>query len=141
MEGRVIIHRYGLEARIGQHALDDPGKSRIFVAHMGDDAFVVEFVVLDGELGPALDIAIQSVGHADKDDVAEIKIGAGLQRIEDARQRHRLPEIGQMMQCEFADDQVVGIGLISEAQQARELRADLDLAVARQDVGEREHGG
>jgi hypothetical protein len=74
---------------------------------MGDDAFVVEFVVLDGKFGPALDVALEAVGHADKHDVAEIEVGAGLQRIEDARQRHRLPEIGQMMQREFADNEVI----------------------------------
>ena len=36
-----------------------------------------------------------------------------------------------MMQRELADDQVVGIGLVGEAQHARRLAADRDLAVAR----------
>src|SRR5438445_9733360 len=95
VERRMVVGRYGLEAGIGQHALDHPGKGRVFVAHMGDDAFAVELVVLDGEIGPALDVAFQAVGQADEHDVAEIELRAGLQCTEDARQRHRLPEVGQ----------------------------------------------
>ena len=34
------------------------------------DAVAVEIVVLDAEIGPALDVALGAVGHADEDDVA-----------------------------------------------------------------------
>ena len=86
-----------------------------------------------------LDVALGAVGHADEDDVAQIEIGAGLQRRVDPRQRHRLPEIRQMMQRELADDQVVGIRLVGEAQHAGRLGADRHLAVARLDIGQRQH--
>src|SRR3984885_6812216 len=125
----VIVGREQREADIGQHPLDHPAEGRIFVAHMGDHAVAVEIVVLDAEIGPRFDIALRAVRGRDEHDVAQVKIGAGLQRGMDPRQRHRLPEIRQMMQGEFADDQVVGVRLVGEAQQSGGLGADRDLAV------------
>ena len=139
MQRRVIVDRFQREADIGQHALDHPAEGRVFVAHMGDHALALEIVVLDGEIRPLLDVALGAVGHADEDDVAQVEIGAGLQRGVDPCQRHRLPEIRQMMQREFADDQVIGIRLVGEAQHAGRLGADRHLAVAGLDVGERQH--
>src|SRR6266702_763489 len=57
-----IIDRFKREADIGQHALDHPAEGRVLVAHMGDDAVALEIVVLDGEIGPLLDIALSAVG-------------------------------------------------------------------------------
>ena len=139
VEGRVIVDQFQREADIGQHALDDPAKGRIFVAHMGDHALALEIVVLDRKIRPLLDIALGAVGHADEDDVAQVEIGAGLQRGVDPCQRHRLPEIRQMMQREFADDQIIGIRLVGKTQHAGRLGADRHLAVAGLDVGERQH--
>src|SRR5712672_596494 len=137
VQRRVIIDRHDREAGIGQHALDHPAKGRIFVAHMADDAVAIEIVVLDAEVGPALDVALSAVGHADENDVAQIKIRARLQRIADPRQRHRLPEIRQMVQRELADDQVVGVRFVGKAQQPRGLGSHRHLAVARLNFGER----
>ena len=93
----------------------------------------------DGKLGPALDVALGAVGHADEDDVAQIEIRAGFQCIVDPRQRHRLPEVRQMVQRELADDQIVGVRLVGEAEQSRRLGADTRLPVAGINVGERQH--
>jgi hypothetical protein len=75
-----------------------------------------ETVVLDVDIGPRLDVALGSIGRADEHDVAQIEAGAGLQRAVNPRQRHRLPEIRQMMQRELAGDQVIGVRLISKTQ-------------------------
>src|SRR5665213_2341138 len=88
VQRRVIVGRYQYEADIGQHPLDHPAEGGIFVAHMGHHAVALEIVVLDAEIGPGLDVALGPVGHADEDDVAQIEIGAGLQRGVDPRQRH-----------------------------------------------------
>src|SRR5882757_6439164 len=139
VQRRVIIDRDDREAGIGQHALDHPAKRRIFVAHMANNAVAIEIVVLDAEIGPALDVALRAIGYADEDDVAQIEIRSGLQRVIDPRQRHRLPEVRQMVQRELADDQVIGIGLVGETQQSRRLGAHRHPAVARLDFGERQH--
>ena len=44
-----------------------------------------------------------------------------------------------MVQRELADDQVIGIRLVGEAEQSRRLGAHRHLAVARLDFGERQH--
>src|SRR6266702_4584449 len=135
----VIIDRFQHEAGLGQHAFDHPAEGGIFVPHMGDDAVAVVIVVLDAEIRPLIDVALGAVGHADEDDVAQVEIGAGLQRVVDPRQRHRLPEIRQVMQRELADDQIIGVRLIGEAQHARRLGADRNAAVLGLNIGERQH--
>src|ERR1700738_1101610 len=97
----VIIDRLQHKAGFGQHALDHPAEGGIFVAHMGDDAVAVEIVVLDAEIRRFLDSALGAVAHADDHDVAQLEIGAALQRVVDPRQRHRLPEVRQVVQREF----------------------------------------
>src|SRR6202041_2451484 len=79
------------------------------VTHMRDDAVAVEIVVGDGKLRPFLDVTLTAIWRSHKHDIAQIEIRAGLQRRKDPRQRHRLPEIRQMMQRKFADDQIVAI--------------------------------
>ena len=73
MERRVIVDRFQREADIGQHALDHPAEGRVFVAHMGDHAFALEIVVLDGEVGPALDVALAEALNA----MVAMRRGAG----------------------------------------------------------------
>src|SRR5712671_6836958 len=140
VQRRVIIGRDQLEPDVGEHALHHPAEGRIFVAHVGDNAVAREVVVLDVEVRPRLDVALGTVRHAAEHDIAQIEIRPGLQRGMDPRQRHRFPEVRQMMQRELADHQVIGVRLISEAQQARRLGPDRDFPVARLDFGERQHG-
>ncbi len=140
MQRRVVIGGDEREADLGQHPLHHPAEGGIFVAHVGHDTVALEIVVLDVVVRPARDVALAPVGHTDKDDVAQVEIRAGLQRGEDARHRHRLPEIRQMVQRELADDKIVGIGLVSEAQEPRRVGPDPRFAVARIDFGEGQHG-
>src|ERR1700682_6689629 len=78
VQRRVIIGRDQRETDVGQHTLHHPAKRRIFGAHMGHHTVARNIVVLDVEVRPRLDAALGAIRHADVNDVAQVKIRAGL---------------------------------------------------------------
>src|SRR5262249_73782 len=79
VERRVIVRGQQPKTDLGRHALHHPSERGIFVAHVGHDAIGFELVILDVEVRPLADVALTSVRHADKHNVAQVETRARLQ--------------------------------------------------------------
>src|SRR5581483_11583031 len=139
VDRRIIVGRDQLKARFLEKTLDHPTEGRVLVANMGGNLFPREGVILQDEIGPLVDRTLDAVWSRAEYHVAEKEFAAGLQRVEDARHCHRLPEIRQLMQRVLADDQIEAIWRVGEAQESGRLRLHLNASVRGMHLDEFQH--